>query len=94
MPRPASPRPCSPSREAGLGGGLPAHRGCVRGPTDLGNPGVVKLQGIRGEGELFSVEATGVLQQEGWWEDLSSSERIVAQRQRAACICRSATLAS
>lgn len=74
---------------------MPALRGCVRGLSGLGNPGVIKLRGLRGDGELFSVEATGAPQQEGWWEDLSSSERLVAPRQRAASAgVRSATLAT
>lgn len=51
-------------------------------PAGLGKPGVAKVEGV--EGQLFSVEGTGTLQQERLWEDRSSRGRTVAQRQRAA----------
>lgn len=48
----------------------------------LGKLGVAKVEGV--EGQLFSMQGTGTLQQERLWEDRSSRERTAAQRQRAA----------
>lgn len=72
--------PCPPPR--GPGDPLPRTRpGAHLQPAGPGSPGVARL---RGSGQLFSVEGTGALQQEGLWEDRRSREKTAARRQLAA----------
>lgn len=74
-PAPGPPsRPMSTPPQPGDRPGWPGaspHRLC-RGPTGLGNPWVEKLRGL--EGNCFLWRKLVLLQEDGWWEDLSPGE--------------------